>query len=427
MKLFEGGGLGNVSWTKLDNAAKVFPAVMRRDYSTFFRFEISLCDPVYADALERALADTLPRYPLFQTRLRRGLFWYFLEEYAHEPRITVIDEAEPCKYERLKSGRCPMWRVFAGDTRIALEVSHVVTDGIGALEFFRTLLCRYYELAYGELADWGDVKKCGEPAAAQELEMSYSVHHKKGRIRPTRAEQSFQYPDMRGKRYILTHMVMKTDQVKAAAHAHGASVTAFLAAVHLCAVQSIYSAAIQKSKKLVRELVLVNLRPYFDSKTLRNFYLFVVPSIDFSIGHYDLHEITRKIHAQLQDLIDVRKIREDLTHYVNLERNVFGRAVPWFIKNPVIRAVQFFSGETKMIGSISNLGRLTLPAAVLEKIRFAYFCPPPSRFMGRNISIVGCADNLTLTTGRYIHSDALEREMAKILLAQNIDVLYLDT
>ncbi len=412
-------------WIKLDNAAKLYAAIIRKNYSTFFRFEVHLDESVYAEALQEALGDTLRRYPLFQTRLRRGLFWYFLEEYHHEIRIDPIDNVEPCRYEGLKSTHNPLWRVFAGDARLALEVSHILTDGIGALEFFKTLLCRYYECAHEPLSDWETVRHFEGAAEEAEMEMSYKKH-RRGRARNyVESAQSFRYPDKRGTDYVVTHMVMNAEHVKRAAKSMNTNVAGFLASVHLYAVQQLYGTRFMKRNGTVRDLLLVNLRPFFKSQTLRNFYLFVMVGIDFSFGHYDFDEIVNKVQAQMYNLVDPREIRRRFSYYVGMEENIFNRIVPWFVKTPVMRTMQFLSGETKMIGSISNIGKLDLPEAVSAKIKRVFFTPPPSRYMGRNISIIGHGNEITLTTGRYIQSNNVEREMAKILLSQNIDLLYL--
>lgn len=413
-------------WTKLDNAAKLYAAIVRKNYSAFFRFEANFTESIYAEALQLALNDTLHRYPLFQMHLRKGVFWYFLEEYDHKVHIDPIESVDICRYEYLKSTRCALWRVLAGDMRLALEVSHILTDGIGALEFFKTLLCRYYEYAYKELSDWGNVRHVTSACKESEMEMSYqkySVGHARYYVKNI---SSFQYPDKRGQRYMVAHVVMNVRQVKHAAKSMKTNIVGFLTAVHLYAIQQLYGTQFIKKNGMVREFLLVNLRPFFRSETLRNFYLFVIVGIDFSLGHYDFDEIVDKVRAQMHNFVDPREIRRQFSRYVGMEKNIFNRMAPWFMKNTVMRTVQFLSGETKMIGSISNLGKLELPEAVSAKIERIVFIPPPSRYMGRNISVIGHGDEITLTTGRYIYSDNVEREMVKILLSQNVDVLYLE-
>ncbi len=413
-------------WIKLDNAAKLFAAIVRKNYSTFFRLEVIFSESIYAEALQLALRDTLRRYPLFQMHLRRGFFWHFLEEYEHESHIDSIEDVDVCRYEQLKSTRRALWRVLAGDTRLALEVSHILTDGIGALEFFKTLLCCYYEYAYKKISDWGNVRHAAGVSEESEMEMSYQKYSVSCARYYEKNTSSFQYPEKRERRYVVTRMIMNARQVKRTAKDMNTNVTGFLTAVHLYAVQQLYGTQLVKKNGTVQDLILVNLRPLFRSQTLRNFYLFVKVGIDFSFCHYDFDEIVYKVQAQMQNFVDLHEIRRQFSHYVGMERNICNRIVPWFFKIPIMRTVQFLSGETKMIGSISNVGKLQLPEEVSAKIKHVFFIPTPSRYMGRNISIIGHGNEITLNTGRYLHSDNVERQMVKILLSQSVDVVYLE-
>ena len=66
-------------WYRLDNAALIFPAVMRKNWNNVFRVSVTLRDAVDPEVLSRAAADLLPRFPTMFVRLRTGFFWYYLE------------------------------------------------------------------------------------------------------------------------------------------------------------------------------------------------------------------------------------------------------------------------------------------------------------------------------------------------------------
>jgi hypothetical protein len=65
-------------WLKLDNAAKLFPAIISEDLTHVFRITASLKEPVRFSALKEAVAITSCRFPYFSVSLRSGIFWYFL-------------------------------------------------------------------------------------------------------------------------------------------------------------------------------------------------------------------------------------------------------------------------------------------------------------------------------------------------------------
>ena len=62
-------------WFRLDNAALIFPAIMRRNWNNCFRLSVTLRGEVDPDCLARAVGDLKERFPTFFVRLRRGVFW----------------------------------------------------------------------------------------------------------------------------------------------------------------------------------------------------------------------------------------------------------------------------------------------------------------------------------------------------------------
>lgn len=87
----------SLRWMRLDNAAKIYPAAKRRNWNNFFRLSATLTEPVDAAVLRSALDVTVRRFPSIAVRLRRGVFWYYLEEIPQTPPIR-----------RKKAARWPM-------------------------------------------------------------------------------------------------------------------------------------------------------------------------------------------------------------------------------------------------------------------------------------------------------------------------------
>ena len=62
-------------WLPLDNAAKIYPAARRSNWSNVFRLSVTLTEPVDVAVLKSALDVTVRRFPSIAVRLRKGLFW----------------------------------------------------------------------------------------------------------------------------------------------------------------------------------------------------------------------------------------------------------------------------------------------------------------------------------------------------------------
>ena len=128
-------------WLRLDNAAKLYPAVKDKELTTVFRITAELYKPVRIQKLIEALKTVEARFPYFKVRLKTGFFWYYLEYNDHsliiEPDITM-----PCR----TFGKDElMLRVLVKGNRINVEFSHIITDGAGAFEFLKTLLISYLD------------------------------------------------------------------------------------------------------------------------------------------------------------------------------------------------------------------------------------------------------------------------------------------
>ena len=135
-------------WYRLDNAALIFPAVMRKNWNNVFRVSVTLKDAVDPELLSRAAAELLPRFPAVFVRLRTGFFWYYLESVAEAPKAEE-DYAWPLTpMSRRKLRKCCI-RILYYRNRIAVEFFHSVTDGTGGMAFLQNLAARYLALKEG--------------------------------------------------------------------------------------------------------------------------------------------------------------------------------------------------------------------------------------------------------------------------------------
>ena len=100
-------------WYRLDNAGILYSALQREEYSAIYRFSALLDEPVRPAALQNAIDRVMPRFPSFAVRIRRGLFWYYLEPNTAPGPFLKADVANPCQPVRWYFfGRC--WRNTCG-------------------------------------------------------------------------------------------------------------------------------------------------------------------------------------------------------------------------------------------------------------------------------------------------------------------------
>ena len=81
------------AWTRLDNAAKIFPSTSSKADPKVCRFACELTEEVDPDILQQALDTVIEAFPVFRSVIRRGLFWYYFETSALRP--VVAEESQP--------------------------------------------------------------------------------------------------------------------------------------------------------------------------------------------------------------------------------------------------------------------------------------------------------------------------------------------
>ena len=135
-------------WMPLDNAAKIYPAAARKSWSNMFRLSATLTEAVDVEILQSALDVTVRRFPSIAARLRRGVFWYYLQQLAKAPQVMDEHSYPLTRMSRQEMRRCA-FRVIVYKKRIAVEFFHSVTDGTGGMIFLKTLLAEYLQSVSG--------------------------------------------------------------------------------------------------------------------------------------------------------------------------------------------------------------------------------------------------------------------------------------
>ena len=90
-------GGGKPEWYPLDNAGVLYSALQKEKYSAIYRFSAVLEEPVDRDTLQRAVDRTMPRFPSFGVRIKKGAFWYYFEPNDAPGPFVKQDISNPCR------------------------------------------------------------------------------------------------------------------------------------------------------------------------------------------------------------------------------------------------------------------------------------------------------------------------------------------
>ena len=411
-------------WFRLDNAALIFPAIMRRNWSNAFRLSATLTERIDPELLRQAAESLRSRFPSFFVRLRSGVFWYRLEQ-SEGPVRVFEDYAYPLTHMPRSMLHSSCLRILCFKSRIAVEFFHAVTDGSGGMVFLLNLTARYLALKYGvAIPAEGQIVSLNEDAKPEELEDSFQRYCAPCALHSSSSAayrlHGSREPD--GFRHLITG-IAETNILHAVARAHGVSVTAFLAAVMAETVTAMQSEERPARKwKPVRITLPVNLRKLFGSATLRNFALTVDVGIDPRLGSYTLDELCRQISHQLQAEAVPQRMAGRIAENVTPQRNPLLRITPLFIKTPVMRAVYAARGEKGGCLNISNLGIVTVPDAMMPYLQRLEFIVGVQLTYPNNCSVVSYDGKTYINMIRSIRESELERRFFSRLVALGVPI-----
>lgn len=418
------------NWYPLDNAAKIFPAVTNEVRTSVFRLTTELKEPVRLQFLQKALDKTLEELPYFKSQLKKGFFWYWLEPSSACPRVQ-FDEGAPCRAFRTQRQNHLLIRVLARENKISAEFMHVLTDGGGGLQFLLCLLKHYAQFCGWEVDDLQPIQKT-DSSQEDLTEDSYNRYFRKHLPKPVKLRKAYHLP-FKVRRFAKLKTVVaevSTQQAIRLAKEKKISLTEYLASVYLFTLQKFYLLEHHKRpfprKSILRVEIPVNLRKIFPSNTIRNFALFVMPEIDPRLGAYSFDEITRVVHHYMQLETDHRQIQRIIRRNVGGEKNPIIRAIPLAIKVFVLKLIFNSSGPLLYSGVLTNLGSVTLPESLANKIqRFRFTPPPPDPSIRVNSALISFQDSLILCFGNQSNSTKFEKEFIRFLQQEGLSIKIL--
>ena len=421
-----------IGWLKLDNAAKLFPAIMSAELTSVFRITVFLKKPIKFSAIKEAVEISSRRFPYFSVSLGSGLFWHYLE-YNHQiPRI-LTEEKIPCTAFAAKRKNEPLYRILVKENRISVEFIHILTDGGGAFEYLKSLLYTYFRLNGNHIPSDEKIILPESPISEEEIEDGYKRFFRRKIPPPGKLTKAWHLPFLLdGKpRLKIIRSQIALDKLLEVARSYGVSVTEYMVSVYLFTLQMIYLEEIEKVKKqkrgVLRIEVPVNLRKKFPSKTMRNFSLFVLPEIDLRLGVYSFDEILKIVKYQLQTGADVKQITRFLSQNVGHEKSPFVRLLPLFIKSMAISAVYKRLGSNQCSGILTNLGRVKLPEEMENLIdAFEVVPTPPNTHVKISCAMVTFKNQLRLDFGNISRSTSFEMHFLKYLTESGIPVKVLN-
>ncbi len=403
-------------WYRLDNVAKIYPAVKSYTASNVFKITVSLDHDADPSVLRQAVIDCRKRFPLFYVKMRKGMFWYYYEPNEKEP-LVLPESSYVCSPIDIYRNNWFYFTFFYYRNRISLEIFHSLTDGKGALEFLKTVTFRYLELSgYPQSTD-GLVLDPGQTPAPEESEDSYlknftrSAREKPGLSRSYRMTGTL-FPQ--GGAGVITARV-DTELLLKAARSRGATIGQYLSALYVYSIMLTGNKA-KLERRPVNLTVPIDIRKHFGSQTLRNFFVVFRSSVLKKAGKEpDFMEILDYTRSRFKEELTAEKLQRTINANVALEKNIAARFVPLPVKYLIIKLVNFANGSGLSTTNLSNLGTVVLPETMKVHVRGFDVTFVLGRRSTHNLGIVTYNGRTSISFTRKVIEDETDRTFFRLM------------
>ena len=404
-------------WIKLDNAATIYPATIKRKYAALFRLTITLTENIDNDILSESLKSILKRFPTFACSLKEGFFWCYLEKIKEEPKVEK-DSVNPMI--RHDFDKQYLFRVRTYKNRIAIEYFHALTDGTGGMTFLLTLTNEYLHRKYNIKKQYNNlVLNINEEPSEDEINDAFLKYaSKSGSLEHEKKAFHLKGTKINDNLINIITGIIDTEEIKKLAKKYNATITEFVTSILLLNLKELSN----NTKKEIKISIPINLRKLYNTKTLRNFSSYVNVGIT-NEKDYSLKEVISSVKKQLKEKTMEEKINAKITGNVKLMKNHFIRRIPMFIKKHIMSYTEKVMGDGYITTTLSNLGNIEIPNNMKKYVTDMNFILGKSRGKTTAITMIGYNNKLYITFSRNIKESDFERLFFTTLSKMGLDIL----
>ena len=406
-------------WRRLDNSAKIFPISAGKKYSTVFRLSAVLKEEIKPKILKAAVNKALKQYEYFRVKLKNGFFWNYLE---YNPKEIMIEEEKeyPCKYIEPKENNSYLFKVTYFDKKINIDIFHSLTDGNSGVMFFREIIYNYIELTHKEEFQ-------EELRIKRKFDISTEDSYIKNYNKKAKGNNSSRKAYKLGGRKIklgaisAIHEIIDLDQLKQEAKKHEATITQYLTAVLIYAIyQANYLK--YKGKKPIKVCIPVNLKKYFPSNTISNFFSYITVEAEMKKNNLDtFHKILDFVKKDFTKRLTPEEIQKTMSGNVKLGTNPFIKLIPLVVKKPIVR-LSYLEIRKYTTTTFSNIGRIGIIGKYQKYIEDFLMLIAPEPVEKIKCSACSFENHIVFTFTSILDDCAIEKEFYQFLKEKNINV-----
>jgi hypothetical protein len=174
-------------------------------------------------------------------------------------------------------------------------------------------------------------------------------------------------------------------------------------------------------KRPVRLAVPVNLRPYFNSVTTKNFFTVVSAEFDPKQEEYTFEEVMKITSESLRTQINKEHLERLFSYNVSNEKHLIARAVPLFLKNIAMRYV-YTSAALANTSTVTNIGNITVHEDYQPYIKMFYAYLAMSKGQSLKGTICSHRDTLVFSFSSVLRDTSIQRGFFRRLSEDGLEI-----
>ena len=360
------------NWFKVDNSAKIYPITAGGGEQNLFRLSAELSEEVDPALLSCALSEIMPRYPSFQVKLSKSVFSYIFEENYYQPPVFPESDVMMRAINPVEN-KGFLFRTAYFRNIVSIEYFHVLTDGLGGIEFLKALILRYLQLRGYAVSGEGIIPEYNSPPLAEELEDSFDTYYKPFKLKELNLKS---ITGSHGQSFIIKGVPFDTDgigvinfQTEASdilrqAKARNATLTAYLTGLLMYSIYKVKFLGGQ-NKKIIQVLLPINLRKIFHSVTLKNFTFMSKVTARAGDKKWELQDFIDLAGENLKRDVSKEKLELSISAIGMAEKNFWIKLVPLPLKYIIIKTIAaVVTSKAGQTATLTSPGIIPMPESM---------------------------------------------------------------
>ena len=392
----------------VDNSSILYLALIRKHHTNIFRFTMTLTEEVQPELLQTAVDRVYHRFPSIFAGFRPGFFQYMQVTADQSPKVAQ-DPGLLINMTREEIARCA-YRVYYQGRDVIIEGFHAVTDGYGMVASFSTLIAEYLRLRYGLAVPVGyPVFDLNEESKEEETEDSY-LRYADAKPLHMPSRYSYQLPgsDPKCGPVHRETLVIPVAKLLEASRRNGVSITALLSAVMAASIMELQTKREKKPLRPVRIMVPIDLRRIFSSKTLRNFILYALPTMEVTEAGSSIRDLAHSFSGQIKAHMQKENLGGIIAYNVKTQNMPLFRMLPARMKCGLMRLAYRFFGESNSSLTMTNLGNMALPEVMIPYVESVILTMMPRVRSPYNCGMYSYNGNFYINLCRFPEKSDLE-------------------